>query len=69
MQVRLTKPPHLAMLAVRLGVRVAGWIPRALHVDKLRAWTRGRELPQPQGPPFRNPQKGGRSTFSQEDRR
>jgi L-lactate dehydrogenase complex protein LldF len=35
----------LAMWTVRLGVRVAGLVPRSWHVDKLRAWTRGRELP------------------------
>ena len=44
---------RLAMWAVRMGVRIAGLVPRALHVDKLRAWTRGRELPKIPGPAFR----------------
>ncbi|MEE9603549.1 MAG: LUD domain-containing protein, partial [Thermoguttaceae bacterium] len=43
----------LAMGAVRLGVRLAGLVPRRLHFDKLGAWTRGRELPKVPGPPFR----------------
>jgi len=43
----------LAMWAVRVGVRAAGVIPQCLHVDKLRAWTRGRELPKVPGPAFR----------------
>ena len=45
---------RLVMRAVRLGVRVAGLIPRSLHVDKLRAWTRGRQLPRVPGPAFRS---------------
>ncbi|MGD0654055.1 MAG: lactate utilization protein B [Thermoguttaceae bacterium] len=42
----------LAMWGVRLGVRMARFLP--WHPGKLGAWTRGRELPQPSGPPFRN---------------
>ena len=41
----------LAMWGVRLGVRMAKFLP--WHPGKLGAWTRGRELPQPSGPPFR----------------
>ncbi|MGA2061527.1 MAG: lactate utilization protein B [Thermoguttaceae bacterium] len=41
----------LAMWGVRLGVRMARFLP--WHPGKLGAWTRGRELPQPSGPPFR----------------
>jgi len=48
----------LAMRAVRLGVRLAGMIPRGLHFDKLGAWTKGRELPEIPGPAFRNTWSG-----------
>jgi L-lactate dehydrogenase complex protein LldF len=41
----------LAMWGVRLGVRMAKFLP--WHPGKLGAWTRGRELPHPSGPPFR----------------
>jgi L-lactate dehydrogenase complex protein LldF len=44
----------MTMKAVRIGVRLAGLIPRCLHFDKLGAWTRGRELPKVPGPAFRN---------------
>jgi len=44
---------RLTMWAVRLGVSLIPWVPRALHVDKLGAWTRGRELPEVPGPAFR----------------
>ncbi len=40
-----------AMAAVRLGVRLARFLP--WHPGKLGAWTRGRELPQVPGPAFR----------------
>ena len=41
----------LTMAAVRLGVRLAKYLP--WHPDKLGAWTRGRELPQvPDEPDF-----------------
>lgn len=42
----------LAMLGVRIGVRMAKFLP--WHPDKLGAWTRGRELPQVPGPDFRS---------------
>jgi len=42
----------LAMAAVRLGVRLAKYLP--WHPGKLGAWTRGRELPKVPGPAFRN---------------
>jgi L-lactate dehydrogenase complex protein LldF len=45
---------RLAMGTVRLGVRMLKFVPRALHVDKLGGWTRGRELPKVPGPSFRN---------------
>ncbi len=45
---------RLAMLGVRIGVRMLRFVPRFLHFGKLRAWTRGRELPQlPGRAPFR----------------
>ncbi len=44
---------RLAMAAVKLGVRLARWLP--WHPGKLGAWTRGRELPElPKEPPFRD---------------
>jgi len=43
---------RLAMAAVRLGVRLARFLP--WHPGKLGAWTRGRELPDVPGPAFRN---------------
>lgn len=43
----------LAAWAMRVGMRIIGLVPRSLHVDKLRAWTRGRELPPLSGPAFR----------------
>lgn len=42
----------LAMTGVRIGVRLAKFLP--WHPDKLGAWTRGRELPQVPGPDFRS---------------
>ncbi|MEE8452784.1 MAG: lactate utilization protein B [Thermoguttaceae bacterium] len=42
----------LAMAAVRLGVRMAKYLP--WHPGKLGAWTRGRELPEVPGPAFRS---------------
>ncbi len=42
---------RLVMGAVRLGVRLANWLP--WHPGKLGAWTRGRELPEVPGPAFR----------------
>jgi L-lactate dehydrogenase complex protein LldF len=41
----------LAMTAVRVGVRLAKFLP--WHPGKLGAWTRGRELPAVPGPDFR----------------
>jgi L-lactate dehydrogenase complex protein LldF len=43
----------LMMIGVRLGVRLVKYLPLPLHVDKLGAWTRGRELPKVPGPDFR----------------
>ncbi len=42
----------LAMIGVRIGVRLAKFLP--WHPDKLGAWTRGRELPKVPGPDFRS---------------
>ncbi len=42
----------LTMFAVRLGVRFVPFLP--WHPGKLGAWTRGRELPQSNGPAFRS---------------
>jgi L-lactate dehydrogenase complex protein LldF len=42
----------LAMWAVRLGVRMAKYLP--WHPDKLGAWTRGRELPKVPSHSFRS---------------
>jgi len=42
---------RLAMGTVRLGVRLARFLP--WHPGKLGAWTRGRELPKVPGPAFR----------------
>jgi len=42
---------RLAMLGVRIGVRMAKFLP--WHPGKLGAWTRGRDLPQGQGYTFR----------------
>jgi L-lactate dehydrogenase complex protein LldF len=42
----------LAMTGVRIGVRLAKFLP--WHPDKLGAWTRGREIPQVPGPDFRS---------------
>jgi len=44
---------RLTMWAVRTGVRFIPWLPKALHIGKLGAWTRGRELPELPGPSFR----------------
>ncbi|MCC6126027.1 MAG: lactate utilization protein [Pirellulales bacterium] len=43
---------RLAMFGVRLGVRLAKFLP--WHPGKLGGWTRGRELPQVPGPAFRS---------------
>lgn len=43
---------RLTMLAVRIGMRLVPWLP--WHPGKLGAWTRGRDLPAPGGPAFRN---------------
>lgn len=43
---------RLAMLGVRIGVRLAKFLP--WHPDKLGAWTRGREIPKVPGPDFRS---------------
>jgi len=43
---------RMAMAMVRMGVRVAKYLP--WHFWELGAWTRGRELPQVPGPAFRN---------------
>lgn len=44
---------RLAMAMVKLGIRMAKFLP--WHPGKLGAWTRGRELPRvPDGPPFRD---------------
>jgi L-lactate dehydrogenase complex protein LldF len=51
----------LAMWAVRLGVRMARFLPR--HPGKLGAWTRGRELPKVPGPAFRSWWKHKRGDF------
>ena len=48
----------LAMWAVRLGVRLARFLP--WHPGKLGAWTRGRELPKVPGPAFRTWWRGNR---------
>ena len=42
----------LAMTGVRIGVRLAKFLP--WHPGKLGAWTRGRELPKVPGPDFRS---------------
>jgi L-lactate dehydrogenase complex protein LldF len=42
---------NLAMWGVRMGVRMAKFLP--WHPGKLGAWTRGRELPKVPGPAFR----------------
>ncbi|MFZ5829560.1 MAG: lactate utilization protein B [Planctomycetota bacterium] len=42
---------RLAMTGVRIGVRMAKYLP--WHPGKLGAWTRGRELPKVPGPAFR----------------
>jgi L-lactate dehydrogenase complex protein LldF len=42
---------RFAMWAVRLGIRLAAWLP--WHPGKLGAWTRGRELPRPPKTTFR----------------
>ena len=42
---------RLAMLGVRVGVKMAKYLP--WHPDKLGAWTRGRELPEGRGYTFR----------------
>ena len=44
---------NLAMTTARIGVLMLKFVPRALHFDKLGAWTRGRELPKVPGPAFR----------------
>lgn len=50
--VRATRYRFL-MGCVRRGARVVVWIPKALHLLELRAWTQGRAVPQPSGEPFR----------------
>ena len=52
----------LAMWGVKLGVRMAKFLP--WHPGKLGAWTRGRELPQPPaGPSFRKWWRKNRSEY------
>lgn len=55
---------RLTMWAVRTGVRFIPWLPRFLHVGKLGAWTRGRELPELPGPAFRAWWRGHGESFS-----
>jgi len=44
----------LTMRTIRIGVGLLKFVPRCLHIGKIRAWTRGRELPRvPQGQTFR----------------
>ncbi len=57
----------LAMWAVRLGVRMAKYLP--WHPDKLGAWTRGRELPKVPPHSFRSWwQQRSRDSKSQKDK-
>ncbi|MDO4570884.1 MAG: lactate utilization protein B [Planctomycetia bacterium] len=44
---------RFAAFFVRLGTRLARWIPRFVHVLELRAWTQGRAIPRPEGGSFR----------------
>ena len=53
---------RLTMLGVRMGVRMAKFLP--WHPGKLGAWTRGRELPKVPGPAFR--QLVGRTSGSED---
>ena len=52
---------RLAMMGVRIGVRLAKFLP--WHPDKLGAWTRGRELPKVPGPDFRSWWSKNKSNF------
>ncbi len=44
---------RLAMWSVRLGSRMAKYLPKFLHVWHLGGWTRGREIPKVPGPAYR----------------
>lgn len=55
----------LAMWAVRLGVRMAKFLP--WHPGKLGAWTRGRELPKVPGPAFRKWWRANRDSVKPKD--
>ncbi|MBN2474850.1 MAG: lactate utilization protein [Pirellulales bacterium] len=61
-----SKRYRLAMAAVRLGVRMAKFLP--WHPGKLGAWTRGRELPRVPGPAFRKSWSRHRSQLDSHDR-
>jgi L-lactate dehydrogenase complex protein LldF len=57
----------LAMWGVRLGVRMARFLP--WHPGKLGAWTRGRELPRVPGADFRSWWRRHREDFKPADRK